>query len=493
MGENEQLAKHEALVAANDMPAIHGTVDVDIPIEVLWESFTHTNYWARWNKCFYWSRNRDLIQGKKLIWCFQPIRWWYPYKMFAIANIVEVEKEKKVTWEVTAMPGFYARHTYHMEDLGDGRSRFGSWEQAMGAQIKLSPTRKFWTSHFTFVKDKSLEGAKHLEEVYKSEGKIDKKTLKPKRYFLFWLAVLLLLILILAASVGGWFYVSFLRPGYIEIAPGVTAITAGGGNSLVVEDGKDVLLVDTKFPPASDWLRKWIANKTNKPVTMVVNTHYHYDHTQGNINYSTAKIFAYKDVPDFMKASDREWWDKNSGGIPQTGSLVNETATVKVGAQDVLLTFPGIAHTHGDLWVYLRRGDKEIVVTGDVFSHGYYPFLDLSERGVDIGGLIKTIRSIAHKYPDAAFVPGHGVVASATDLLRFADYLEFLDDSVAQSRREGLTEDQAVANIDLTKWNLSPLPSYHGGTLCWATSEMNIRWVYQFQAGTKIQRGGCKF
>ena len=68
------------------------------------------------------------------------------------------------------MPGI---HT-HVEDLGDGRSRFGSWEQAMGPQARFGPTKKFWTAHFTFVKDRSLEGAKELEEIYKREGEITK-------------------------------------------------------------------------------------------------------------------------------------------------------------------------------------------------------------------------------------------------------------------------------------------------------------------------------
>ena len=47
------------------------------------------NWWPRWTKCFFWARNRDLQLGQKLIWAFQPIRWYYLYKMFAIANIVE--------------------------------------------------------------------------------------------------------------------------------------------------------------------------------------------------------------------------------------------------------------------------------------------------------------------------------------------------------------------------------------------------------------------
>jgi glyoxylase-like metal-dependent hydrolase (beta-lactamase superfamily II) len=493
MTENAKISKKEALAASTDMDPVQGTVDIDIPVSVLWEAFSHANWWPRWNKCFFWAHNRDLILGKKLIWVFQPIKWWYPYKMFAIANIVEVEKEKKVTWEVTALPGFYARHTYHVEDLGEGRSRFGSWEQAMGAQVKFGPTKKFWVAHFTFVKDKSLEGARHLEEIYKREGKITKETLKPKRYWLFWLATILLLLVIAASVVGYCFYAAYLAPEHIELAPGVQAVTAGGGNSLIVKDGNDVLVVDTKFPPASDWLKKWLAKNVDKPVTMVVDTHYHYDHTQGNTNYPDAKIYAYKTVPDLMRTNDATWWNEHPGGVPKTENLVDGTATLKVGAQDVVLTFPGNAHTHGDLWVYLRRGDKEIVATGDLVFNTYYPFMDLKQGGMDIPGLINAIRTIAGKYPNAVFLPGHGPVASAADLNRYADYLQALSDSVAQARGAGLTEDQAVSTIDLRKWGLSKLPSSHEGKLCWATAEMNIRWVYQIQAGTMLERQDCTF
>ena len=113
--DEKDLAKKRALLASKEMEPIQGTVDVEVPLPVLWEAFTHANWWARWNKCFFWARNRDLQLGQKLIWAFEPIRAWYLYKMFAIANIVELEKNRKVTWEVTALPGFYAGHTNRSE------------------------------------------------------------------------------------------------------------------------------------------------------------------------------------------------------------------------------------------------------------------------------------------------------------------------------------------------------------------------------------------
>jgi cyclase len=484
------LAKKDALLASTEMTPVQGTVDVEVPADVLWEAFRHADWWPRWNKCFFWARNRDLRLGDRLVWAFEPIRPRYLYKMFATANIIELEPGRKVTWEVTAMPGFYARHTYHVTDLGGGRSRFGSWEQAMGPQARFAPTKKFWVAHFTFVKDRSLEGAKTLEAVYRRDGEITKDGLRPRRYWKFWLAVLLLLLLVAAGAVGLWFYRTYLRPERVTLAPGVDVITAGGGNTLVVKDGADLLVLDTKFPPAAGWLGDRVTDDYGQP-TVVVNTHYHYDHTHGNAEYPGAKVYAHRAVPGLMRQSDPEWWGAHESALPS--ELVGDEARVMVGGQEVVLTHPGPAHTRGDLWAYLRRGDREIVATGDLFVHTYYPFFDLTEGGVDIPGLIAALRTMADRHPRAAFVPGHGPVAAAADLHRFADYLQALQDEVAAARARGLNEDQAVAAIDLSRFGLSALPSYNRGGLCWATGESNVRWAYQLQAGVRRARENCNF
>lgn len=172
-------SKERELAESTEMVPVEGTVDVDVPIATLWEVFTRADLWPRWNGCMLWVRNRELVAGRRLLWAFRPIRRWYPYVLPATAKIVEVEEGRKVTWEVTALPGFYARHTYHVEDLGSGRTRFGSWEKAMGRTFRL--TKRFWVPHFVFVKDRSLEGARLLEQIYRREGRIDEATLPESR------------------------------------------------------------------------------------------------------------------------------------------------------------------------------------------------------------------------------------------------------------------------------------------------------------------------
>lgn len=163
-----------------EMEPVHGTVDVNIPADVLWECFRHANWWPRWNACMWWALNDDLVLGQQLIWAFEPLQWWYLYRLPGLATLVEVEPGRKVTWEVTALPGLFARHSYTIEDLGNGRSRFGSWEQAMGPSFRT--LKFFWLAHFVFVKDESLKGAQRLEEIYQRTGTLDAATLPAKNY-----------------------------------------------------------------------------------------------------------------------------------------------------------------------------------------------------------------------------------------------------------------------------------------------------------------------
>lgn len=471
--------KEQALAESTDMVTVEGTADVEVPLPKLWEAFTHADRWPQWNKCMLWVRNRDLVLGERLHMVFRPMRWWFPYVLPATPKLVEVRDKDRVTWEVAAVPGLYIRHTYHMKDLGGTHTRFSSWEKAMGRGFRL--TKWFWIPHFVFVKDRSLEGARLLEEIYLREGRKDESALLPGRRRRFLTPLLLLLPVLAGAAALWWFYESYVRPTEVELAPGVYAIFGGGGNAVVVRSKEEVLLVDPKFPPASRWLRNWISQNIGLPVTRIVNTHYHYDHTLGNVLYPEAFIFAHKNVPDLMLTQSNEfnsskWWENNRGGVP-TERLDARYHRMLVGDQEVVLTHPGRAHTSGDLVLHLPQ--HNIVMTGDLVFNGYYPFLDWGEGGVSIPALVEAIRRLAESHPEAAFVPGHGPLASAEDLRRHADYLEFLQERVEGALSDGLSEDQAAKWTDLSGWDLSILPSVHGGKLSWATARNNVRWAYR--------------
>ena len=149
------------------------------------------------------------------------------------------------------------------------------------------------------------------------------------------------------------------------------------------------------------------------------------------------------------------------------------------------LFHPGIAHTHGDVCVFLPK--YNIVVTGDLMFFGYYPFLDISPAsGASLPGTIAALRKLADDFPNATIVPGHGPLARAADIRSYADYLEDLDTQVRRAYRAGQSEDEAARSVDLSRWNREILPSFPDERLIpeWATADRNIRSAYQLARGS---------
>jgi hypothetical protein len=147
--------------ADGDGQPVEGSVELEMPVERMWETFLDVASWPEWNPCFWRARvlGGELRLGATLVWAFNPIEPRYLYKMPAIAKVVELEPYDRLTWEAS-LPGFHARHSYRFAALGEERCSFGSWEVAEGRAYRA--TRRFWLAHFRYVCRESLAGAKTL-------------------------------------------------------------------------------------------------------------------------------------------------------------------------------------------------------------------------------------------------------------------------------------------------------------------------------------------
>jgi hypothetical protein len=156
-------------VSFSDPLPIAGSVELELPVEHLWEIFVDVARWPEWNPCFWRAgvRGGELRVGATLVWAFNPIKRGYLYKMPAMAELVEVVRYDRVTWEVSA-PGFHAVHSYRFAPLGEGRCCFGSWEVAEGRGFRA--TRRFWLAHFRYVCRESLSGAAALSRAESPAG-----------------------------------------------------------------------------------------------------------------------------------------------------------------------------------------------------------------------------------------------------------------------------------------------------------------------------------
>ncbi|PYR50518.1 MAG: hypothetical protein DMF89_09170 [Acidobacteria bacterium] len=154
-------------------------------------------------------------------------------------------------------------------------------------------------------------------------------------------------------------------------------LKGGGGNTLALMRDDGVVLIDTKLPGWGRPLLQAIQTVTDKPVTMIINTHTHGDHTGGNVDFPTAtQIVAHERTKVAMQKMDA-FRGANAKALP------NKTFTERLSFFDGLdrmdLYYFGRGHTDGDLVVVFP--EKRLAHFGDLFPSKSAPFIDTANGG----------------------------------------------------------------------------------------------------------------
>jgi len=283
-----------------------------------------------------------------------------------------------------------------------------------------------------------------------------------------------------------------------KIADGVYYATAtgsmvtGSNNVLIVGD-RDVMVVDTGTSPAA--ARAFVEDIrmiTNKPVRYVVNTHFHYDHTNGNQVYAgKADIIAHEYVKDALQNRDvlhtepfktsqltnvpnridtlkkqiagekdaarkatlqqqlavaQQGWDDLKEIKPTPPNVTySKNRVLNLGGREVQLLFLGRGHTNGDTFIYLPK--EKIVCTGDMMETqpAYMGNAQFDEW-------VATLDSLK-KLDFDTVLPGHGMPFKGRALITaWQGYLTDLMKQVAVLRKQGLSADDAAQKVDLTSY-----------------------------------------
>jgi cyclase len=279
-----------------------------------------------------------------------------------------------------------------------------------------------------------------------------------------------------------------------KIADGVYYATsngpmATGGNHPIIVNENDVFLVDDgTTPAAARALLEDLKLITNKPVRWVVNTHFHYDHTDGNsvfgpevqiigheyvrqailddvlhrepfktsvANLAMQAETVKKQVGDEKDAARRATLEKqlaatqadleelkNIKPTPPTMTYSSKM-TLYSGAREIQILFLGRGHTRGDTVVYLPK--ERIVCTGDLMESrlAYMGNAEFDEWVTTLDALKELNFEVV--------LPGHGVPFHEKALITaFQSYLKDLMGQVAALRKQGFTPEQAAQKVDLT-------------------------------------------
>jgi glyoxylase-like metal-dependent hydrolase (beta-lactamase superfamily II) len=231
-----------------------------------------------------------------------------------------------------------------------------------------------------------------------------------------------------------------------KVAENLYMVPGQGGNTAVWVMANGVLLVDTKLANNGQAILDEVKKVTDKPVTYIVNTHTHGDHTgsnqffpadvqivvQENTAANMAKMDVFKEAANKHGLADRTYKDKMS---------------LFRGKEEVELRYFGAAHTNGDTFVVFKSA--RVMHSGDAFANKGAPFIDRGNGGSGVA-YPATLKKAAREIKNVdKVIPGHSAVLPWDDFVAGGDYNQAMLDHARAALKANKTPEQALKEFVL--------------------------------------------
>ena len=240
-----------------------------------------------------------------------------------------------------------------------------------------------------------------------------------------------------------------------KVAGNVYMLEGSGGNIGVSVGPDGMLIVDDQYAPLADKIKAALKTLGEGKLKFVLNTHYHPDHTGGNIAFGPdAPIIAQTNVRKRLSEEQKsKFFNLTIPASPKEALPVitfdNAVSVFFNGEEIKVIHFPH-GHTDGDSIIFFTGAN--VVHMGDDFFNGMFPFVDL-EAGGDVEGMTKNVGDIISKLPAGVkIIPGHGPLSDADGLKAFHNMLVQTTDIVRKRIAAGKTLDQIKAERLPEEW-----------------------------------------
>lgn len=219
-------------------------------------------------------------------------------------------------------------------------------------------------------------------------------------------------------------------------------ITGGGGNTAAFVTANGVVVIDTKNPGWGQAILDKIKTVTDKPVTMIINTHTHGDHTSSNSFFgTTVEIVAHENTKANMEKMDLFKGD-GSKFLPK--KTYKDKLTLLSGKDRIDLFFFGPGHTNGDTWVVFPAINT--VHAGDMFASKAPAFIDATNGGSAVGYPTTLAKAVSTIKGVDTVIGGHTATPMTwADLQEFATFMKEFVAGVEASLKSGKSVDEISA------------------------------------------------
>ena len=231
------------------------------------------------------------------------------------------------------------------------------------------------------------------------------------------------------------------------LADNLTLLSGPGGNVVVLNGADGKLLVDSFVMPAWPALQQALDTIGKSPVKTVIDTHWHFDHTDNNqhLHEAGATLIAHANTKKRLS----ETHDILGMHIPPSpaGALPTETFAdshkLQVNGESIVAGYIPPAHTDSDIYVHFTRAN--VLHLGDVFFNGNYPFLDAATGGNINGQIAGAGLGLKLADNNTKIVPGHGPLGDKAALTKYRDMLVTIRDRVQKLKASGKTLPEVTA------------------------------------------------
>jgi cyclase len=242
-----------------------------------------------------------------------------------------------------------------------------------------------------------------------------------------------------------------------ELGPNLELLVGHGSNMALGWSAESAVIVDSSVTADASKLAEHLRTKIGSAKLTVINTHYHFDHVQGNSELAGlgATIVAQKAAAARIASGS----DLEIVGMPHMhfepaprqavpARIYSDRLTLRVAGDTLTLVHVAAAHTDGDTLVKWQTAN--LLNMGDTYVGGGFPLIDYKAGG-NLDGLIETVKAgIGLCANGTRVIPGHGGVKTCKDLEDYRDRLVAVAVPLRKEIRAGksLSEIQSLRLAD---------------------------------------------
>jgi cyclase len=243
-----------------------------------------------------------------------------------------------------------------------------------------------------------------------------------------------------------------------KLADNVTMFDGPGGAVTVLNGPDGKFVVDSFVEPAWPRLREALDGLGDTPVKYVIDSHWHFDHTDNNahLHAAGATVLAHDntkqrmseahDLPVLYRGPDGELaslhFDPSPAeALPQM--TFPASYNLEANGETLVLQHFAPAHTDSDIYVHFQKAN--VIAMADTFFNGMYPYIDPGAGGNITGMIAAADKILSLADNETKIVAGHGPLGNKADLMKSRDMLVTSRDRIQKLKSAGKSALEAVA------------------------------------------------